>query len=155
MAMQNALQNIIKTTANELEKFQLILEKSGYSLDEILEFDDGQLYQKWSTIDGHQLTLDILPTQPNQSEQIISEIIDCWLELRAIRNTLETETDSNIPQLEKETSAFQELIENINRWEKEMQEDSAMYKLMIKGEIDTALLAYYTLDEKTKQAVLQ
>ena len=36
-----------------------------------------------------------------------------------------------------------------------MQEDSAMYKLMIKGEIDTALLAYYTLDEKTKQAVLQ
>ena len=155
MAMQNALQNIIKTTANELEKFQLILEKSGYSLDEILEFDDGQLYQKWSTIDGHQLTLDILPTQPNQSEQIISEIIDCWLELRAIRNTLETETDSNIPQLEKETSAFQELIENIDSWEKEMQEDSAMYKLMIKGEIDTALLAYYTLDEKTKQAVLQ
>ena len=155
MTMQNALQNIIKTTANELEKFQLILEKSGYSLDEILEFDDGQLYQKWSTIDGHQLTLDILPTQPNQSEQIISEIIDCWLELRAIRNTLETETDSNIPQLEKETSAFQKLIENIDSWEKEMQEDSAMYKLMIKGEIDTALLAYYTLDEKTKQAVLQ
>ena len=153
--MQNALQNIIKTTANELEKFQLILEKSGYSLDEILEFDDGQLYQKWSTIDGRQLTLDILSTQPNQSEQIISEIIDCWLELRAIRNTLETETDSNSPQHEKETSAFQELIENINRWEKEMQEDSAMYKLMIKGEIDTALLAYYTLDEKTKQAVLQ
>ena len=155
MTMQNELQNIIKTTANELEKFQLILEKSGYSLDEILEFDDGQLYQKWSTIDGRQLTLDILSTQPNQSEQIISEIIDCWLELRAIRNTLETETDSNIPQLEKETSAFQELIENIDSWEKEMQEDSAMYKLMIKGEIDTALLAYYTLDEKTKQAVLQ
>ena len=155
MTIQNALQNIIKTTANELEKFQLILEKSGYSLDEIIEFDDGQLYQKWSAVDGHQLTLDILPTQPNQSEQIISEIIDCWLELRAIRNTLETETDSNIPQLEKETSASQELIENIHRWEKEMQEDSAMYKLMIKGEIDTALLAYYTLDEKTKQAVLQ
>ena len=155
MTMQNALQNIIKTTANELEKFQLILEKSGYSLDEILKFDDGQLYQKWSTIDGRQLTLDILSTQPNQSEQIISEIIDCWLELRAIRNTLEIETDSNIPQLEKETSAFQELIENIDSWEKEMQEDSAMYKLMIKGEIDTALLAYYTLDEKTKQAVLQ
>ena len=155
MTIQNALQNIIKTTANELEKFQLILEKSGYSLDEIIEFDDGQLYQKWSAVDGHQLTLDILPTQPNQSEQIISEIIDCWLELRAIRNTLEIETDSNIPQLEKETSAFQELIENIDSWEKEMQEDSAMYKLMIKGEIDTALLAYYTLDEKTKQAVLQ
>ena len=155
MTMQNALQNIIKTTANELEKFQLILEKSGYSLDEILEFDDGQLYQKWSAVDGHQLILDILPTQPNQSEQIISEIIDCWLELRAIRNILEIETDSNIPQLEKETSAFQELIENIDSWEKEMQEDSAMYKLMIKGEIDTALLAYYTLDEKTKQAVLQ
>ena len=155
MTMQNALQNIIKTTANELEKFQLILEKSGYSLDEIIEFDDGQLYQKWSAVDGHQLTLDILPTQPNQSEQIISEIIDCWLELRAIRNILEIETDSNIPQLEKETLASQELIENIHSWEKEMQEDSAMYKLMIKGEIDTALLAYYTLDEKTKQAVLQ
>ena len=155
MTIQNALQNIIKTTANELEKFQLILEKSGYSLDEIIEFDDGQLYQKWSAVDGHQLTLDILPTQPNQSEQIISEIIDCWLELRAIRNTLETETDSNIPQLEKEISAFQELIETIDSWEKEMQEDSAMYKLMIKGEVDTALLAYYTLDEKTKQAVLQ
>ena len=102
-----------------------------------------------------QIILDICPPHQDQSEQIVSEIIDCWLELRAIRNALEAEVETNISVTEHKYSAFDQLIENIHNLEKEMQEDDAMYRLMIKGEVDTVLVSYYTLDEETRQAVLQ
>ena len=57
--------------------------------------------------------------------------------------------------LEPKTSAQTQLMEKINDWEKEMREDEAIYKIMIKGEIDTAIVAYYLLDEEAQRAVLQ
>lgn len=155
MTIQTSLQDIVKIPANELGKFQLILAKSGYSLDEVVDYDDGRSYENWSTGNGIKLILDICPPHPDQSDQIVSEIIDCWLELRAIRNALEAEVETNISVTEHKYSAFDQLIENIHNLEKEMQEDDAMYKLMIKGEVDTVLVSYYTLDEETRQAVLQ
>ena len=39
--------------------------------------------------------------------------------------------------------------------ENDIENDKAMFQLMFKGEIDTALLTYYTLDEDIKQGILQ
>ena len=71
------------------------------------------------------------------------------------RNALEAEVETDISLTEHKYSAFDQLIENIHNLEKEMQDDDAMYRLMIKGEVDTVLVSYYTLDEETRQAVLQ
>ena len=80
--------------------------------------------------------------------------IDCWFELRSIRSALETDYAEIPLTIEQEPSAQSQLMDSINDWEKEMQEDEAMYKIMIKGEIDTAVVSYYLLDEETRQAVL-
>ena len=44
---------------------------------------------------------------------------------------------------------------SIRDFEAELNENEAMYKLMIKGEIDACLVAYYNLDEETRPAILQ
>lgn len=155
MNIQSFFQNIIKVSPNELEKYQLILEKSGYSLNEIFDYDDGRTYQKWSTIDNSEVILDIQPETYENFETVTSEIIDCWVELRAIRNALEVDKNDDLITLEPKTSAQTQLMEKINDWEKEMREDEAIYKIMIKGEIDTAIVAYYLLDEEAQRAVLQ
>ena len=155
MNIQSFFQNIIKVSPNELEKYQLILEKSGYSLNEIFDYDDGRTYQKWSTIDNSEVILDIQPQTYEKFETVTSEIIDCWVELRAIRNALEVDKNDDLITLEPKTSAQTQLMEKINDWEKEMREDEAIYKIMIKGEIDTAIVAYYLLDEEAQRAVLQ
>lgn len=155
MTNQTSLNDIVKVTATDLEKFQSILVKSGYSLDEILDYDDGRSYQLWSDGHGTCVTLDVSPAQSENAERIITEIFDCWLELRAIRNALEEEVEPLVLTLEQKTTAFDQLMSSIRDFEAELNEDEAMYKLMIKGEVDACLVSYYNLDEETRQAVLQ
>jgi len=155
MTIQKTFNDIIKVSETELETFQYVLTKSGYSLDEILNYDDGRSYQHWSNDNSFHVILDVSPKEADNSERIITEIIDCWLELRAIRNALEDETELPSATLYQEISAFDLLMCNIREFEAELREDEAIYKLMINGEIDTSLVSYYNLDEETRQAVLQ
>ena len=155
MTIQTTFNDIIKISETELETCQSVLTKSGYSLDEILDYDDGRSYQQWSNDNSTRVILDVIPKEADNSERIITEIFDCWLELRAIRNALEDEAELPSTTLYQEISAFDQLMGNIREFEAELHEDEAIYKLMIKGEIDTSLVSYYNLDEETRQAVLQ
>ena len=151
MTLQNFLNDIIKISASDLNKYQSILGKAGYSLDEILEYDDGRSYQTWSTPNGFKIVLDV-SCKPNEiSELIISEIIDCWLELWAIRNIIEPTDDFNFLSIVKKPLPYEQFKQSIQ----DIENDKAMFQLMFKGEIDTALLTYYTLDEDIKQGILQ
>ena len=44
---------------------------------------------------------------------------------------------------------------NIHECETEMHEDDAFYQLLKRGEVDTAILSFYNLDNEIQQAVLQ
>lgn len=155
MTFQNFFNDIIKISASDLNKYQSILGKAGYSLDEILEYDDGRSYQTWSTPNGFQIVLDV-SCKPNESSELnISEIIDCWLELRAIRNILEPTDDLNFLSIVEKPLPYAQFKQSIQDLENDIENDKAIFQLMFKGEIDTALLTYYTLDEDIKQGILQ
>ena len=155
MTLQNFLNDIIKISASDLNKYQSILGKAGYSLDEILEYDDGRSYQTWSTPNGFKIVLDVSCKPNESSELIISEIIDCWLELWAIRNILEPTDDFNFLSIVKKPLPNEQFKQSIQDIENDIENDKAMFQLMFKGEIDTALLTYYNLDEDIKQGILQ
>ena len=44
---------------------------------------------------------------------------------------------------------------NIYECETEMHEDDVFYQLLKRGEVDTAILSFYNLDNEIQQAVLQ
>ena len=43
---------------------------------------------------------------------------------------------------------------NIHECETEMHEDDAFYPLLKRGEVDAAILTFYSLDDEIRQAVL-
>ena len=55
---------------------------------------------------GNRVIIDAGKTPVDNSNWIIAEIIDCWLELRAIRNALEIEEESVTLKIEQNISAF-------------------------------------------------
>ena len=94
-------------------------------------------------------------TPVDNSDRIINEIIDCWLELRAIRNALEIEEDPVSLKKVENISAFDQLMANIYECETEMHNNDAFYQLLQQGEVDAAVLSFYNLDDESRQAVLQ
>ena len=155
MTNQTSFKDIIKVSSSNLEAFQSILTKSSYSLDEIYEYDDGRVYQHWSNNVGNTVIIDVSHTPVDNSDRIINEIIDCWLELRAIRNALEIEEDPVSLKRVENISAFDQLMANIYECEIEMQSNDAFYQLLQRGEVDAAVLSFYNLDDEIRQAVLQ
>jgi len=155
MTNQRFLKDIIKASSSDLKAFQSVLTKSGHSLDEICEYDDGRVYQCWSNNAGNTVIIDVVKTSSENSDLIIDEIIDCWLELRAIRNALEIEEDPVSLKRVENISAFDQLMANIYECETEMQSNDAFYQLLQRGEVDAAVLSFYNLDDEIRQAVLQ
>jgi len=155
MTNQTFLKDIIKASSSDLKAFQSVLTKSGHSLDEICEYDDGRVYQCWSNNAGNTVIIDVVKTSSENSDLIIDEIIDCWLELRAIRNALEIEEDPVSLKRGENISAFDQLMANIYECEIEMQSNDAFYQLLQRGEVDAAVLSFYNLDDEIRQAVLQ
>ena len=152
---QTSLKNIIKVASSDLEAFQSVITKSGHSLDEICEYDDGRIYQCWSNNAGNSVIIDVGNTPADNSDRIINEIIDCWLELRAIRNALEIEEDSVGIKKKENVTAFEQLMAKIHEYEAEIHGNDAFYQLLKRGEVDAAVLSFYNLDDEIRQAVLQ
>ena len=155
MTNQTSFRDIIKDSSSYLEGFQSVLTKSGHSLDEICEYDDGRVYQCWSNSTGNTVIIDVSDTPADNMERIINEIIDCWLELRAIRNALEIDEDTVSLKKIDTISAFDQLLANIYECETEMQGNDAFYQLLKRGEVDAAVLSFYNLDDEIRQAVVQ
>ena len=155
MTNQTSFKDIIKVSSSNLEAFQSILTKSSYSLDEIYEYDDGRVYQHWSNNAANTVIIDVSHAPADNSDRIINEIIDCWLELRAIRNALEIEEDPVSLKRVENISAFDQLMANIYECETEMHSNDAFYQLLQRGEVDAAVLSFYNLDDETREAVLQ
>ena len=103
---------------------------------------------------GNRVIIDVSKTPADNSNRIITEIIDCWLELRSIRKALEIEEEFVTLKIEQNISAFDQLMANIHECETEMHEDDAFYQLLKRGEVDTAILSFYNLDDEIRQAVL-
>ena len=155
MTNQTSLNDIIKVSCSDLEAFQSVLTKFGHSLDEICEYDDGRVYQCWSNNAGNTVIIAVGNTPSDNQDRIINEIIDCWLELRAIRNALDIEEDPVSLKRVENISAFDQLMANIYECETEMQSNDSFYQLLQRGEVDAAVLSFYNLDDEIRQAVLQ
>ena len=68
---------------------------------------------------------------------------------------MEIEEESVTLKIEQNISASDQLMANIHECETEMHEDDAFYQLLKRGEVDAAILSFYSLDDKIRQAILQ
>ena len=156
MTIQIRPETIVKIKNSQLENIQATLTKTGHSLDEILEYDNGTVYECWSNQDASiSVTLDVTPDDSPGMDRVVTEIIDCWLELRAIRNLLTAEEDQPaFPEINP-PSAHDRLMAQAREWEADSDAEQEVLKLIFGDNLDLPLLSFLSLDETDRDALLQ
>ena len=156
MTFQISPETIVKAKSSQMESIQATLTKTGYSLDEILEYDNGALYECWSNQDsGTSITLDITSDDTPGMDRVVAEIIDCWLELRAIRNLLTADNEQPaLPEINP-PSAHERLMAQAREWEADNDAEKEVIELVFGKNLDLPLLSFLSLDENDREALLQ
>ena len=156
MTFQIRPETLVKIKSSQLESIQTTLMKTGYSLDEILEYDGGAVYERWSNSrTNEEVTLDITEDDTPNTSRLMDEVIDCWLELRAIRELLsETDEPAASPNLDP-MSPHDRFMSNLNDWKGECETEKELLTLIFGENLDVALLSFFALDEDDRDALLQ
>ena len=156
MPFQIRPETLVKIKSSQLESIQTTLMKTGYSLGEILEYDNGTIYECWTDEDsGKSITLDITSDDTPGMDRVVTEIIDCWLELRAIRSLLTTEDEQPaLPEINP-PSAHERLMAQVEEWEADSAAEQEILTMIFGENLDLALLSFLSLDENDREALLQ
>ena len=152
MINKNSLETIT-VDLTELENIQSLLVKTNYDLFEIWTPDEENEIQVWSNKKLKKV-INITITDDNPIEdntsKVINELVDLWLELRAIRNAVEyTDEDYSYKKI-REPSAFEKYNSKVEELEEEWNDNENYMSKIFKDNIDPSVLAYLHLDEDDK-----
>ena len=152
MLNKNSIETIT-VDITEIEKIQSLLLKSNFELDEIWTPDEDNEVQVWSNRKLKKV-IHITITEDNPIEdnttKVVNELIDLWVELRAIRNAVEDYEDDYAYKTVRELSAFEKYNSKVEEFEEEWKDDDNHLKKIFKDDIDPSVLAFLDLDEDDK-----
>ena len=152
MLNKNSIETIT-VDITEIEKIQSLLLKSNFELDEIWTPDEDNEVQVWSNRKLKKV-IHITITEDNPIEdnttKVVNELIDLWVELRAIRNAVEDYEDDYAYKTVRELSAFEKYNSKVEEFEEEWKDDDNHLKKIFKENIDPSVLAFLDLDEDDK-----
>ena len=147
------LNQLVEVTADTLPKLQKILVTLGLELIEVIEYDAGEMYEVWSSpTTNQQIIIKVSEEQIANSSAIVTEIIDCWFELRAIKELLTAE-DVEIAIPEKIKTPHEKFTDVVQNSKAELAEAFEVLPQIFGKEPDLELLSYYELDEDTRRAL--
>ena len=152
MLNKNSIETIT-VDITEIEKIQSLLLKSNFELDEIWTPDEDNEVQVWSNRKLKKV-IHITITEDNPIEdnttKVVNELIDLWVELRAIRNAVEDYEDDYAYKTVRELSAYEKYNSKVEEFEEEWKDDDNHLKKIFKDNIDPSVLAFLDLDEDDK-----
>ena len=152
MLNKNSIETIT-VDITEIEKIQSLLLKSNFELDEIWTPDEDNEVQVWSNRKLKKV-IHITITEDNPIEdnttKVVNELIDLWVELRAIRNAVEDYEDDYAYKTVRELSAYEKYNSKVEEFEEDWKDDDNHLKKIFKENIDPSVLAFLDLDEDDK-----
>ena len=143
----------ITVDVTEIGNIQSLLLKTNYELNEIWTPDEDNEVQVWFNKKLKKV-LNVTITDDNPIEdnttKVVNELVDLWLELRAIRNAVEYSDEDYSYKTLKEPSAFEKYHSKIEEIEEEWNDNENYMSKIFKDNIDPSVLAYLHLDEDDK-----
>ena len=143
----------ITVDITEIDNIQSLLLKTNYELNEIWTPDEDNEVQVWSNKKLKKV-LNVTITDDNPIEdnttKVVNELVDLWLELRAIRNAVEYSDEDYSYNTIKEPSAFEKYHSKVEEIEEEWNDNESYMNKIFKDNIDPSILAYLHLDEDDK-----
>ena len=150
------IKNSIETiTVNktELRNIESLLVKTNFELSEIWTPDEDNEVQLWSNKKlkkNIQVTISENEPIEDNTTKVINELVDLWLELRAIRNAVEYNEEDYAYQTLKEPTAAEKYKSKVKELEEEWEDSENYLNKIFKDNIDPSVLAYLYLDDDDK-----
>ena len=143
----------ITVDITEINKIQSLLVKTNYELDKIWTPDENNEVQVWSNKKLKKV-IKITVTEDNPIEdntsKVVNELVDLWLELRAIRNAVECNDEEYFYQTLIQPTAFEKYHSKVEEIEEEWNNNENYINKIFKDNIDPSVLAYLHLDADDK-----
>ena len=143
----------ITVDVTEIENIQSLLIKTNYELNEIWTPDEDNEVQVWSNKKLKKV-INVTITEDNPIEdnttKVVNELVDLWLELRAIRNAVECNEEEYYFQTSIDPTTFEKYLSKVEEIEEEWNDNENYMSKIFKDNIDPSVLAYLHLDEDDK-----
>jgi len=149
--------NQVDVTAENLEGVRKCLVATGYELLEVQDFEDGGANETWECAVTSKLVRLCSSQEVEEPEasrrELVNEVIDLWVELRAIRNTLSLalRDDNDLDLPKPEETPLDRLRSATEELETAKEENPGQWEYLFKT--DSSVLAYVALDESDRAAV--
>jgi len=150
--IKNSLETIT-VNKTELKNIESLLVKTNFELYEIWTPDKDNEVQVWSNKKlKKKIELIITEDDPieDNTTKVINELVDLWLELRAIRNAVEYNDDDFAYKNDIEPTAYEKFKSKFEEMESEWNNEENHWDKIFKDNIDPSVLAYLYLDDDDK-----
>ena len=147
--------SLVTFTVNkaELKNIESLLVKTNFELYEIWTPDNDNEVQVWSNKKlKKKIQVTITEDDPieDNTTKVINELVDLWLELRAIRNAVEYNDDDFAYKNVIEPTAYEKFKSKFEEMESEWNNQENHWDKIFKDNIDPSVLAYLYLDDEDK-----
>ena len=150
--IKNSLETIT-VNKTELKNIESLLVKTNFELYEIWTPDKDNEVQVWSN-KKLKKKIQVIITEDDPIEdnttKVINELVDLWLELRAIRNAVEYSEEDYAYKNEIEPTAYEKFKSKFEEMESEWNNEENQWDKIFKDNIDPSVLAYLYLDDEDK-----
>ena len=150
--IKNSLETIT-VNKTELKNIESLLVKTNFELYEIWTPDNDNEVQVWSNKKlKKKIQVTITEDDPieDNTTKVINELVDLWLELRAIRNAVEYNDDDFAYKNVIEPTAYEKFKSKFEEMESEWNNEENHWNKIFKDNIDPSVLAYLYLDDDDK-----
>ena len=150
--IKNSLETFTVNKA-ELKNIESLLVKTNFELHEIWTPDNDNEVQVWSNKKlKKKIQVTITEDDPieDNTTKVINELVDLWLELRAIRNAVEYNDDDFAYKNVIEPTAYEKFKSKFEEMESEWNNEENHWDKIFKDNIDPSVLAYLYLDDDDK-----
>ena len=143
-----------------LENVRRCLVATGFELLEMREYKDGRCDETWShPASTNKVRLNVISPESKTDRErdafrseLVSEVIDLWFELRAIRNLLSDDLDDML--VLKEESPMERFFKFVLEFRKERENAPDTWKFMFSEDVDETICAFNELEESDRLAIL-
>ena len=152
-----------QVTLEELAAVRKVMFKSSFELLEIKHIEDQQVSETWRQAGTNkQISLEIVENgqleeieQPATLQNVVDELVDLWVELRAIRNNTNDgyNEDENFIFPRKPLSSIELFWQSVDQQREKRSADPEQWSFLFNSGVDEYVCAYNALDACDQKAI--
>lgn len=158
----------IDINASDLEKTRIELTNEGFELFEICTYEEGHSYELWQNSNkSERIRFNIIPEKQDDEvidqqdasrQDVVNELVDLWVELRAIRNhftyNYDDIEDDDFYRIQKPPSPLDKFRKKVAETKTLIEEDQEEWNFVIREDVDAEVFAYYDLSPTDRLAIV-